>query len=64
MFDLEAQIRSWRQSLPPALADHPEAVDELESHLRDAVEELGLAPGVKATAAVKATSVMVERSGH
>jgi molybdopterin-binding protein len=30
---------------------------------RDAVEELGLAPGVKATAAVKATSVMVERGG-
>ncbi len=30
---------------------------------RDAVEELGLAPGVDATAAVKATSVMVERSG-
>ncbi len=30
---------------------------------RDAVEELGLAPGVAATAAVKATSVMVERGG-
>ena len=29
---------------------------------RDAVEELGLARGVKATAAVKATSVMVERA--
>jgi molybdopterin-binding protein len=29
---------------------------------RDAVDELGLAPGVAATAAVKATSVMVERS--
>jgi molybdopterin-binding protein len=29
---------------------------------RDAVEELGLAPGVRATAAVKATSVMVERT--
>jgi len=29
---------------------------------RDAVEELGLAPGVAATAAVKATSVMVDRS--
>jgi molybdopterin-binding protein len=29
---------------------------------RDAVEELDLAPGVAATAAVKATSVMVERS--
>jgi molybdopterin-binding protein len=28
---------------------------------RDSVEELGLAPGVTATAAVKATSVMVER---
>jgi molybdopterin-binding protein len=31
---------------------------------RDAVEELGLAPGVPATAAVKATSVMIERSGE
>jgi molybdopterin-binding protein len=29
---------------------------------RDAVEELDLRPGVSATAAVKATSVMVERS--
>ena len=28
---------------------------------RDAIEELGLAPGVEATATVKATSVMVER---
>lgn len=28
---------------------------------RDSVEALGLAPGVRATAAVKATSVMVER---
>src|SRR5919197_6069614 len=30
---------------------------------RDAVDELRLAPGVAATAAVKATSVMVERGG-
>ena len=29
---------------------------------RDSVEELGLAPGVEATALVKATSVMVERA--
>ena len=29
---------------------------------RDSVEELGLAPGVPATAAVKATSVMVQRT--
>ena len=28
---------------------------------RDSVNELGLAPGVKATATVKATSVMIER---
>src|SRR5207237_10897144 len=28
---------------------------------RDSVDELGLAPGVKATATVKATSVMIER---
>jgi molybdopterin-binding protein len=31
---------------------------------RDSVEELGLAPGVAATAAVKATSVMVERGAE
>ena len=30
---------------------------------RDAVEELGLAPGKPATAAIKATSVMVEAGG-
>jgi len=29
---------------------------------RDSVDELGLAPGVQATATVKATSVMVDRS--
>jgi molybdopterin-binding protein len=31
---------------------------------RDAAEELALAPGVKATAAVKATSVMIERAAE
>jgi molybdopterin-binding protein len=31
---------------------------------RDAVEELRLAPGVQATATVKATSVMIERGGR
>jgi molybdopterin-binding protein len=31
---------------------------------RDSVEELGLAPGVEAMAAVKATSVMVERNAR
>ena len=31
---------------------------------RDSVQELGLAPGTKATATVKATSVMVERTSR
>jgi molybdopterin-binding protein len=31
---------------------------------RDSVEELGLAPGVEATAAVKATSVMIDRGNR
>jgi molybdopterin-binding protein len=31
---------------------------------RDAVEELGLTAGARATATVKATSVMIERSGR
>jgi molybdopterin-binding protein len=31
---------------------------------RDSVQELGLAPGVQATAAVKATSVMIERTSR
>jgi molybdopterin-binding protein len=31
---------------------------------RDSVEELALAPGVEATAAVKATSVMIERGAQ
>jgi molybdopterin-binding protein len=31
---------------------------------RDSIEELGLAPGVTATAIVKATSVMIDRDGH
>jgi molybdopterin-binding protein len=31
---------------------------------RDSVLELGLAPGVEATATVKATSVMIERGGE
>jgi molybdopterin-binding protein len=30
---------------------------------RDSVEELGLAPGVSAAAVIKATSVMIDRTG-
>ncbi len=52
-------------------ADGVMALVEIESgpHLvtaaitRDSVEELGLVPGARATATVKATSVMVQRGG-
>jgi hypothetical protein len=47
-FDLERQIQSWRQTIsaelagpgPGAAAPSPEVLDELESHLRDDVEQL------------------------
>ena len=41
--------------------EKPELVVFAATSLSPAFEELGLAPGVAATAAVKATSVMVER---
>jgi hypothetical protein len=43
MFDLDERIRSWRQTLPPALANRPEVAEELESHLRDEVDRLARA---------------------
>src|SRR5689334_11360573 len=41
-FDLEQQIQSWRQTIASQLGGdgRPEVVDELESHLRDDVEQL------------------------
>lgn len=41
-FDLELQIQSWRQTIASQLGGdgRPEVVDELESHLRDDVEQL------------------------
>src|SRR5689334_12711095 len=41
-FDLERQIQSWRQTIATQLGGDgpPEVVDELESHLRDDVEQL------------------------
>lgn len=39
-FDLNRAIVSWRQTLSGSPAVHAEDLDELESHLRDAVEEL------------------------
>jgi hypothetical protein len=44
MFDLEEQIRKWRLSLPEALRGRTEAVDELESHVRDDWQRLVAAP--------------------
>jgi hypothetical protein len=40
MFDLEQQIRLWRAELAAAMGDRAEAVDELESHLREQAEQL------------------------
>ena len=40
-FDLERQIRLWRQTISSALGapGRPEVIDELESHLRDDVDQ-------------------------
>ena len=43
MFDLERQIEAWRQTLPSSLGARKEAVEELESHLREEVQRLMLA---------------------
>ena len=41
MFDLEKQIKDWRQQLLQRESVGAADVDELESHLRETVEELG-----------------------
>lgn len=38
MFNLEQRFADWRQSLPPALRENQELLEELESHLREAFE--------------------------
>ncbi len=40
MFDLESQVRSWRQQLESSLSDDSDALDELESHLREEFDRL------------------------
>lgn len=40
MFELEAQIRKWRGHLRAAVSFGEEELEELESHLRDSVDEL------------------------
>jgi hypothetical protein len=39
MFDLEQEIARWRRSMSARLAHDREALEELESHLRDAVQQ-------------------------
>src|SRR6185436_2074344 len=39
MFDLEREMADWRRSMSARLPHHREALDELESHLRDAVQQ-------------------------
>ena len=43
MFDLEEQVQRWRRSLAGSLPVSDETIDELESHLREAVESMMLA---------------------
>jgi hypothetical protein len=43
MFDLEARIREWRRSLTGRLGGHGDALDELESHLREEMHRAALA---------------------
>ena len=55
MFDLEAQIRSWRQRVSTSLGDGPDVLDELDEHLRDDFDRLvrsGEAPDRAWSAAV------------
>jgi hypothetical protein len=40
MFDLESQIRKWRQHVQSAGSLDAQQVEELESHLRDSIDEL------------------------
>src|SRR5262245_14160983 len=47
MFDLEANIRAWRESLAKSLGNRKEVLDELENHLREEMQRLimtGLTP--------------------
>jgi hypothetical protein len=39
MFDLEQSISDWRRRLAAGGLNRPEVLDELESHLRDAVDQ-------------------------
>jgi len=39
MFDLEQEIGAWRQQTAGAVGSAPEALEELESHLRDDIEQ-------------------------
>ena len=56
MFDLEREIRSWRASLERNAAFRPEDLGELESHLRDQIEDLTAAGGSREKAFLAATA--------
>jgi len=60
MFDLEKAIADWRQQMVAAGVKNGEVLNELESHLRDDIEQqmrTGLAPQ-------RAFETAVERMGH
>ena len=41
MFDLDHAIRQWRRQMANDGVRRPEALDELESHLREEIEAIG-----------------------
>ena len=57
MFDLEERIAAWRKSMAAALGDKADAIDELESHLREELHRLALA----GRPAAEAWDIAIER---
>lgn len=47
MFDLESNVAAWKQALASRGSVQPEALDELEDHLRASFERLGADPGLQ-----------------
>src|SRR3954462_13017803 len=63
MFDLESQIRGWRSDLAAAMGNVPEALDELESHLRDDIDRR-IRLGADAQSAFEAARAQLGEAGR
>lgn len=63
MFDLERTIETWRQQMTDAGINAPVPLDELESHLRDAVDEQ-MRLGLSEERAFEAASRQIGHAGE